>query len=127
VELWYPDSWGSRPVALHARRACALEARERLGGWAFLAPEDVRLLVMAREYAAWLAAVERWSDERNGGDVSGIGTLDAVTGAATRELTEAGTYYGGRDPGFARRFALAAGFGWRGRVAYRAACWLARR
>jgi hypothetical protein len=59
--------------------------------------------------------------------VSGNGTVDAPEGAAMRELTEAGVYHGGRDPGFARRFALAAGFGWRGRVEYRVACWLARR
>lgn len=51
TELWYPAWSGSQPVALHANRTCAEAARDRLGGRAFLAARDVRLLIAVREYA----------------------------------------------------------------------------
>lgn len=53
TELWYPSFWGSRPVALHESRSCALEARGRLGGRTFLSSAEARLLTAAREYAGW--------------------------------------------------------------------------
>lgn len=51
TELWYPAWAGSHPVALHANRACAETARDRLGGKRFLSEQDVRLLKGVRLWA----------------------------------------------------------------------------
>lgn len=54
VKRWYPSSWGSRPVALHASPACALAARDRLGGREFLSEQNARMLKGMLEYVGWL-------------------------------------------------------------------------
>ena len=64
-ELWYPDPMGSRPVMLHRDRACAVAARERLGGRPFRSEQEVRMLKNAKAYGAWLRA--QISSERQGG------------------------------------------------------------
>lgn len=56
-ELWYPEWRGSRPVALHASRSCAVAARDRLGGRPFLSEQDAALLRNMAEYCKWLHEV----------------------------------------------------------------------
>lgn len=56
-ELWYPEWRGSRPVALHASRSCAVAARDRLGGRPFLSEQDAALLRGMAEYCEWLRTV----------------------------------------------------------------------
>lgn len=57
VELWYPGWEGSRPVKLHRSRACAVAARDRLGGRPYLSEQDGRLLQAVKVYVAELRGV----------------------------------------------------------------------